>query len=178
LCQAESLAIVPGTIPRASIVANSATATGLEWAAPAGSSGPAFSANRATSDQSFSASTFTKIELNAESFDTDSCFDPTTNYRFTPTKAGKYQFNGCVNIDAGSTARMIISLYKNGAIQQRIWDFSTATGTLVGGSTLIDMNGTSDYIEMYIYSEAASTRKITPLSSGAGTILSGTWIRS
>jgi hypothetical protein len=36
LCQAESLAIVPGTIPIASIVADSAEATGLKWAAPAG----------------------------------------------------------------------------------------------------------------------------------------------
>ncbi len=35
MCQAESLAIVPGTIPEASIVANSSTSTGLEWAAPA-----------------------------------------------------------------------------------------------------------------------------------------------
>jgi hypothetical protein len=35
LCQAESLAIVPGTIPKASIVADSATATGLKWAAVA-----------------------------------------------------------------------------------------------------------------------------------------------
>jgi hypothetical protein len=39
LCQAESLAIVPGTIPIASIVADSAEATGLKWAAPAGGSG-------------------------------------------------------------------------------------------------------------------------------------------
>jgi uncharacterized protein (UPF0210 family) len=31
LCQAESLAIVPGTIPRASIVADSAEATGLKY---------------------------------------------------------------------------------------------------------------------------------------------------
>jgi hypothetical protein len=34
LCQAESLAIVPGTIPIASIVADSAQATGLVWQAP------------------------------------------------------------------------------------------------------------------------------------------------
>jgi hypothetical protein len=39
LCQAESLAIVPGTIPIASIVADSAEATGLKWAAPAGGGG-------------------------------------------------------------------------------------------------------------------------------------------
>jgi hypothetical protein len=36
LCQAESLAIVLGTIPIASIVADSAETTGLKWAAPAG----------------------------------------------------------------------------------------------------------------------------------------------
>ena len=34
MCQAESLAIVPGTIPIASIVADSAQATGLKWQAP------------------------------------------------------------------------------------------------------------------------------------------------
>jgi len=34
LCQAESLAIVPGTIPKASIVADSAAATGLKYQAP------------------------------------------------------------------------------------------------------------------------------------------------
>ena len=36
MCQAESLAIVPSTIPSYSIVADSAEATGLKWAAPAG----------------------------------------------------------------------------------------------------------------------------------------------
>ena len=39
MCQAESLAIVPGTIPIASIVANSSTSTGLEWQAPAAGGG-------------------------------------------------------------------------------------------------------------------------------------------
>ena len=34
-CQAQSSAIVPSTIPSYSIVADSATATGLKWAAPA-----------------------------------------------------------------------------------------------------------------------------------------------
>ena len=37
MCQAESLAIVPGTIPIASIVADSAETTGLKWQAPAAS---------------------------------------------------------------------------------------------------------------------------------------------
>jgi len=38
-CQAESLAIVPGTIPKVSIVADSAETTGLKWVAPASGGG-------------------------------------------------------------------------------------------------------------------------------------------
>lgn len=38
-CQAQSSAIVPSTIPSFSIVADSATATGLKWAAPASGGG-------------------------------------------------------------------------------------------------------------------------------------------
>jgi hypothetical protein len=159
------------------LTADSAETTGLKWAAGGGSSGPAFSAFRNTSNQTFSASTFTKVQLNAEDFDTDACFDPTTNYRFTPTTAGKYQFNVGLNIQASSTARLIVALYKNGAVLLRLFDLSVATGALVGGSALVDMNGSSDYIELYVYSEGTSPY-ISNRSGGAGTTLSGTWIRS
>ena len=152
-------------------------ATAPEWAAPAGSSGPAFSAFRATSTQSFSANTWTKVELNAEDFDTDACFDPTTNYRFTPNKAGKYQFNNVLNINASTSNRLLIALYKNGAAEMRIFDDNVNSGAVEGGSALIDMNGTTDYIELYVQS-AATSPTITTRSGGSGTTLSGVWIRS
>src|SRR5262249_35365281 len=34
--------------------------------------------------QSLSSSVFTKVQMNVETLDSDSCYDPTTNYRFTP----------------------------------------------------------------------------------------------
>jgi hypothetical protein len=43
------------------------------------------------------SNTFTKVQINTEEFDTNSNFDSTTNYRFTPTVAGYYQVNGSVN---------------------------------------------------------------------------------
>ena len=50
---------------------------------------PAFEA-RLSSDQTISDDTLTKINLNEEVFDTDSAYDNSTNYRFTPQVAGKY----------------------------------------------------------------------------------------
>ena len=44
-------------------------------------------------DVATSGTNYEKINLNAESYDTDSIGDPTTNYRITPTKAGYYQVN-------------------------------------------------------------------------------------
>ena len=34
----------------------------------------------------------TKVQFDTESFDTDNAYDNSTNYRFTPTVAGKYYF--------------------------------------------------------------------------------------
>ena len=48
---------------------------------------PVFRANR-TSSQSLAHNTVTKVQFNSEIVDTDGCYDPTTNYRFTPTTAG------------------------------------------------------------------------------------------
>jgi hypothetical protein len=109
LCQAESLAIVPGTIPIASIVADSAAATGLKWAAPSGG------AMILTKAQSFSASSAVNV---------NDCFSATyknylvliqytmsgnhdTNWRFrtggTDNTASNYQYSGAY-FAAGDTA--------------------------------------------------------------------------
>ena len=63
MCQAESLAIVPGTIPKASIVADSAEATGLKWAAPAGG-GKVLQVVSATTSTNVSVTTATYTDTN------------------------------------------------------------------------------------------------------------------
>jgi len=153
------------------LTANSAQADGVEWATPAGASGPAFAVDSA--QFTLTANTMTKIQFNAEAFDTDNCFN-TTNYRFTPTKAGKYQFN----ISANTNSNFFVSLYKNGSEYQRL--FNNAGGTSYNswyhssGSTLIDLNGTTDYVEFYI----ASTTGATVYGDDYANFCSGVWIRS
>jgi hypothetical protein len=118
--------------------------TGITVAAAAA---PAFSAYQSTL-QSVANNTFTKIQLQTEEFDTNSNFDNATNYRFTPTVAGYYQFN--FSIDA--TTSGLPMLYKNGS---RFKDGGVNAGNAVGtanvGSALAYANGSTDYFEFYFY---------------------------
>jgi hypothetical protein len=120
--------------------------------------GPAFSAYRFGAYQAFTQNTFTKVAAQQESFDTNNCYDSTTNYRFTPTVAGYYQVNGMIGIQNGSTySRAIASIYKNGAEYTRAdVNQSTITFISVQVSSLIYMNGTTDYLELYVYSNASA----------------------
>ena len=149
-----------------SLQIDSSTSTGLKWAAAAGTSGPAFSVYRNT-NQTVSNNVWTKVQFASENFDTDNCFDSTTNYRFTPTTAGKYQisfqaFNGGASVYAG--------IYKNGSELHR-----TQQNVSALGSVLIDMNGSSDYLEFYAM--VTSDGKFEG-SGNLYTYASGAWIRS
>ena len=162
------------------LTADSAEATGLKWATPSGSSGPAFRAYRATTDQSFTASTWTKVQLNAESYDTDNCFDSTTNYRFTPTKSGYYQVNASLNQRRDGTAEMAQAVRKNGtAISQYfvVNNYTFAGAISAGGADLIYLNGTTDYLELYVFSGGTSPH-VNSAASENVSYFSGVWIRS
>ena len=75
---------------------------------------PAFAA-KIGGDQTISHNTSTKLALNSEIFDTDSKYD-TSNYRFTPTVAGKYIFGADVYIDGNDTRDSVgLAFYKNGS---------------------------------------------------------------
>ena len=111
--------------------------------------GPAFFAYSTTNQTGLNNASFNKVQFNTELFDTNSNYDNTTNYRFTPTVAGYYQINASVSFD-GSTAltRGLIIIYKNGSPYARGTDIPTAVNTIVM-SSLVYCNGTTDYIEIY-----------------------------
>ena len=115
-----------------------------------------------SADQALSDSTETKIEIDTEIYDTDSDYDNTTNYRFTPTTAGKYVIFGTVSIfqDDGSDLKIAqILWYKNGSKLYETHDNYTSNylrGTSQSMSVVMDMNGSSDYVEMYAEIQIAS----------------------
>lgn len=112
--------------------------------------GPAFSVYLSAT-QSITTATYTKIQWNVKEFDTNSNFDNTTNYRFTPTVAGYYSV-GCIFSPNGtSITRSICYLYKNGSFYKVLSDFSSAYNNTVAGTTLVYLNGSTDFIETYAY---------------------------
>jgi hypothetical protein len=138
---------------------------------------PAFSAYRSGSDQSFSATTWTKLQFNNEYLDTNNCYD-TTNYRFTPNVAGYYLFTLTPLIGASSSLTEIyIQFYKNGAGINQYALCSLTSGTFntftPSVQTIVYMNGSSDYMEAYAYVGGTSPR----FNAGGG-VFTGVLVRA
>ena len=115
---------------------------------------PAFEAFL-TSDQTVSDATLTKCQVNSEIFDTDNCYDNSTNYRFTPNVSGKYNVYGALHFEADADNRLAgveIAIYKNGSVYsdlpiQFYTNYEKKMTPFI--SSVISLNGSSDYVELY-----------------------------
>jgi hypothetical protein len=128
---------------------------------------PYFSAYR-SGNQTISNQTATKVEFNQELFDSDNTYDSTTNYRFTPTTAGKYWLNASAQLSGSlDTGTVYFYIQKNGSTLQGIDEkyiySSIATSFSLETSCLVDANGSSDYFDCFFYRYAGSA----PLRSGS-----------
>lgn len=115
---------------------------------------PAFSAYLGSA-QTISAGATTKVQCNTKEFDTNSNYD-TSNYRFTPTVAGYYQVNCAAQEGAGASVILQINLYKNGSLAKKSSYVGGVAYYACTASTLVYMNGTTDYLEFYIYASASA----------------------
>ena len=119
------------------------------------------------STQSVSDNTATKVEISSETFDTDNCYDNSTNYRFTPTTSGKYFIFGNVFCDPGNADDLVYGIayiYKNGSEYARSkLDFRNNGGrdASISVSALVSLNGSSDYVELYGNTNAADNSGTT-----------------
>jgi hypothetical protein len=143
--------------------------------------GPAFSAYASTS-QTVTLNTFTKVAINTEFFDTNSNFD-TATYRFTPTVAGYYQVNGLIRCVVATTfSNALISIYKNGSDFARGNQFfftlaSSASLNLVV-SECIYLNGSTDYVELYGLINGTGTASFDAATSANTSRFSASLVRS
>ena len=125
---------------------------------------PAFEAYQSAVQTGVGDASWTKLTMNTEAFDTDSMYDNSSNYRFTPTTAGKY----FVYVNAGmfsETSNKMnvanVAIYKNGSIY-KISNITFNSGSDIANEVnatvcaVVTFNGSSDYVEAYARSNVTS----------------------
>lgn len=107
--------------------------------------------------QSMANATNTAITFGAgsEEIETHPWHDTAANTsRITPTKAGRYRVKGTVSVAANTTVSLLAAfIAKNGVAVQ---PFSRSKPAVVSASTvshdvsaIVELNGTTDYVEVY-----------------------------
>jgi hypothetical protein len=121
---------------------------------------PAFLA-KMSGDQNVTSQTKTKVEFDTEVYDTDSKYDHSTNYRFTPTVAGTYFIYAQVDAKSNNNTELrdfFLVLAKNGS------DFYVTRHNLTDNFhnrlalnlQVTDVADSDDYYEVKVYVSDAS----------------------
>ena len=126
-----------------------------------GDNTPAFFAYL-SSNQSVSATTYTKVQFNAELFDSDNAYDNSTNYRFTvPSgEGGKYVVGVALRKNNFAGSRFQAAMRVNGS-ERTILEQSINTDAYftVTGNTIMTLSA-SDYIEVFAYHNDGGSRSL------------------
>lgn len=138
-----------------------------------------FYAYKNTSSTVFDDSPHVLITFGAEEFDTNSTYD-TTASRHTPTVAGKYLYTVSV-LWQGTTGHIPqIKLCKNGSTTAGNFKYmshrftASATNYTAVFSAMFDMNGSTDYMEVYGINDTAGN--VTVGNDQGATYFQGSWI--
>jgi hypothetical protein len=130
--------------------------------------------------QSIADNSFTKVTYDGTQFNIGSFFDTATNNRYTPLLPGKYMFHHSAMF-AGKAASPVVessAIYKNGSLaivaQTTINVNSQQISTQC--SLLTAMNGSTDFIEGFVYQSSGATNLNLTASSGNVTFLQGSRI--
>ena len=157
--------LASGTVPTARLGSGTASSSVFlrgdqSWASAGGTNTPAFIAKFASSgSQTVTDNSTVKVEMSQEVYDSDSAFDPTTNYRWTPGVVGKYLIGFSVYTEDNEIKRATAYLYKNGSSiyvnhKKVILQDQTAVCSprhTYNGQAIVDVTSTSDYFEVYCW---------------------------
>ena len=136
------------TVPSGATFTNSGVMSGQNY--------PAFEAYGSTEQTGVASNTYTKMQFNTEVYDTNSNYDNATNYRFTPTTAGKYFVYSGLSMYSDSAFSAFVfntAIYKNGSVYKITPNNCNSSypesERFCIVSAVIDFNGSTDYVETY-----------------------------
>jgi hypothetical protein len=136
--------------------------------------GPVFCAY-ASGSQSIPNSTATKIAFQVEEYDSNNAFDSVTNSRFQPAVAGYYQFNS--QLSTNGTGVGYLSLYKTGVEYKRGHQSNSST-TSFTVSSLVFLNGTTDYVELWFFQASGAALLTSGPAGGVYSYFNGALVRA
>jgi hypothetical protein len=126
---------------------------------------PAFFASVGSSF-SVANNTLTKVQFSNEIIDSDSCYDPTTNYRFTPNVAGKYYIFLQGRFETATDFIYLeYIIRKNNSSNISANNHANIHFDTISLSCLVDMNGSTDYIEAFCFQESGSSVNVTAVDA-------------
>jgi len=170
-----------GVLQLASGTGNLVTVPSVTGTAMVSGNMPTFSAYQ-SSAQTYSSGVTVLVQFQTENWDTASCFNNTNAtvgsipaYAFLPNVAGYYQVNAVVRSN-NTNQEAQVSIQKNGSPWINGSNINISSGTQAGSiaSTIIYLNGTTDYIQAYMYVGSTGTGS----SGNQSTQFSASLIRS
>ena len=144
------------------LISDAGTLKRIDVSLVGGKNTPAFMVKQ-TGTQNISSASWTKIQFNSEVYDTDSTFDSSSNYRFTPAVAGKYNFYLGITLDDLDDDKLLqAKIYKNGSAE------GTSLVQVVGNNgnkqsinlSWSDTADSDDYYEAYVYHNIGSAEEL------------------
>ena len=118
-------------------------------------SGPSFLVNKNGTSQTVTTNAHTLITWSNEVFDTNNNF---ASNRFTPTVPGKYVVTTQVYCTGVSSNICIGEIYKNGAVVAQFNNYKgSGNDAFTTVTTIVSMNGTTDYLEVYGLNNGGTT---------------------
>ncbi len=171
-----------GNIQATRFIGDGSQLTNLPSASASPTNVPAFSVHRNGSNQTVSSGAWTKINFTTETFDQTNDFD-TGNSRFQPTLSGRYLIT--LNVQCSSaTDSCFAGIFKNGAEYASASGSNSNTAGFGSGAVaaVVDLNGTTDFIEGHVYNQngtvlvgtIARTRMTGSLLASGNGLISGT----
>ena len=132
------------------------------------SASPSFFVHKNGVDQTVTSTAYSKLTWSTKLFDTNNNF---ASDRFTPTVAGRYVITLNVYCNNATTYCHPV-IYKNGsAYAGTVGAGSGNTGNSI--TSIVDMNGSTDYIEGWVYDYGTNVYGGMPWTSFSGTLVVG-----
>jgi len=119
--------------------------------------------------QSIADNTVTKIQFADEVFDKEGWYDNVTNFRYTPQVAGQYMFGVTSGFAVDSAIDIVqAEIHKNATAVAINREMSDLGGTNIIGesvTTMVDMNGSTDFIEFFTLQDSSPNASKNTLTS-------------